>query len=469
MISLLVVEPQDILEKKEGPILSLIWSLILHYGIRYSPSPFVTEDGIVKDLKKFFLVWINCVLTGISITNCNRDWNDGCVLSALVNYFRPGSIPNKKLLKQRDSFARVNDAMDIAEKKLCVPRVVDVTDFISQNVDEYSVLLYLSYFIPHGMQVLQIWVKREVPEFTSKYFSQDWLDGRLLIALVNSLSGKDCSKIDGQASVEEGMLAAEKLLAIHKIVKIEEFASTTLSALARLGYLSQFYRVKKEGNMPVLIPPAAEKVDVGPLQIPRNVGAGQSVWLELDSKDAGYGSVHAEVQGKEVGDLEVTVEGIIEKVGESTRYHVLFIPPKIDIYTLSIFYAKEHVTGSPFLVNLFPPDPNKVKHLETSPPKEGKSDLSMTFDTADAGDGKLKAHASGDIWGSVPIKVTLESNGEYILSFDPPHQDIYTIDVLWGKFSACVINLDVFHSMSKMTEEKSLRYHLYLQVLISTL
>ena len=335
--------------------------------------------------------------------------------------------------------------MNIAEKELNVPKIIDASDFAAQKPDEYSVLLYLSYFIPFGEKIFLNWVKTEIPNFNSNDFSEDWTDGKLLGALVNALSGgnfPDYAEMNGlnsRANVEKGMLTGEKIFGIHRIVKIEEFASTTLNALARLGYLSQFYRVKKEGNMPVLIPPAAEKVDVGPLQIPRNVGAGQSVWLELDSKDAGYGSVHAEVQGKEVGDLEVTVEGIIEKVGESTRYHVLFIPPKIDIYTLSIFYAKEHVTGSPFLVNLFPPDPNKVKHLETSPPKEGKSDLSMTFDTADAGDGKLKAHASGDIWGSVPIKVKLESNGEYILSFDPPQQDIYTIDVLWGKFSAYAI------------------------------
>ncbi len=354
------------------------------------------------------------------------------MLSALVNYCCPGSIPGYNTLDESNSFANVRDAMDIAEKQLHIPPIADISDFTAPKPDECSVLLYLSYFIPCGQKVLLSWIRTEIPDSILDDFSRDWTDGKLLGSLLNALSGGKLP-MNGQVNLEKCMLSAEDVLGIQRIVRIEEFASTTLNGLARLSYLSQFYLVKKEGNVSVLIPPAAEKVDVGPLQIPRNVGEGESVLLELDSKDAGYGSLHAEVNGEEMGNVDVIFKA---EDDESTRHSVLFVPPKIDIYTLSVLYSGEHVNGSPFLINLFSPDPEKVKHVETLLPKEERKDCSLTFDTADAGEGKLKADANGDIGGSVPVKIELKPNGTYILSFVPPLPDIYTIDVLWGKFSA---------------------------------
>ena len=439
MISL---EPSDILEHKQGPIHDLVWNLILHYGIRYTPPPSVTKEVALLGLKRSFLTWINCVLDDIGVTNLSSDWRDGMVLTDLINYCSNGSKLDHSMLSPTNAYSNVHNAMNFAEM-LGIPQLLEVDDIITEKPDEYSLLVYLSYFVPHGLNIFLKWVKSEIPDADLSNFSHDWIDGKLLGKLINALSGGKfdykMDSFDGLAIVEKSMHAAEKILGIRRTVSAEQFANSSLDQIQRLSYLSQFYRVKVKGNAPVLIPPAADKVEVEEIQIPRTVGDGSCVWLEIDTADAGYGSVHAEVYGKEVGMIPVTVKAIEEELGESNRYQILFAPPKVDIYMLSVLYADVHVTGSPFLVNLFPPDPTKVKHIETLPPKESKTDLSMTFDTTDAGLGKLKANASGEIGGFVPIKVSLEANGSYILSFVPPLPDIYTIDVLWGKFSANAI------------------------------
>ena len=353
------------------------------------------------------------------------------MLSALINYCNDNS------LKQHD----IRSALHFADM-LGIPRLLEPEDMNAEKPDERSILLYLSYFVPLGKKPLLHWVQTQIPNAQVTNLPGDWIDGKVLGALVNAVSGgkyethAEQNGLDDLANTERVMTTAEKVLGVRKTVTPKEFTNGSLSQVARVSYLSQFYRIHTEGGAPVLIPPAPQKVEVGQIQIPKTVGEGGSVWVELDCSDAGYANVRAEVHAEQSGNIPVVVKSVNE---ESDRYHVIFSPPKIDIYKLSIFYADQHVTGSPFLVNLYPPDPSKVQHLDSSLPAEEKPDCSMSFDTSDAGLGKLKANASGEIGGDVPIKVSLGSNGLYSVTFLPPIPDIYTIDVLWGKFSANAI------------------------------
>ena len=439
MCTCFVLEPNDILEKKSGALHKLIWSLMVHYGMESNlSSSSLTQEALFFNIKRSFLTWINCIITDIQITNLHSDWMDGRALSALVNYCSPNSIPDYSSLKPKDSHASTQNALNCANA-LGVPQLFDAEDITAQKPDERSLLLYTSQFIPHGKRVLLGWISAQV---SVELQSLESVDGRILGALVNVVSkGKfesfaQMRSPDNLANIEQSMAAAEKLLGIRRTLTPEDYASASLSQVTRLGYLAQFYRIQLVGGAPALIPPAPEKVEIGPFHIPKTTQEGEQVWVELDCSDAGYGKLHAEVDAKETGHVSTVVKAVNEELGEFNRYHVLFTPTKVDIYKLSIFYADQHITGSPFLINLHPPDSTKVKHLDTIRPNQEYDDLSMTFDTSDAGLGKLKAEGSGEIGGAVPVKVKMEANGTYSVTFVPPLPDIYTIDVLWGRFSA---------------------------------
>ena len=379
---------------------------------------------------------MNCVLPDAKVTNFHSDWCDGKILLALINYLTPNFTP---ISEPTSSLERVKRAMAAAANSLGIPLILEAETVTDGKSDERAMMLYMSYFILHGQKTFLDWVDSQIPNNSLSSFSGDWTDGLLLGALVNSLSGdkfESCSKMSSQDSLSNlasGMNAALNLLSVQKTVTNEQFSSPTLDNLSRLSYLSQFYRASVKGSISMPMPTAPDKVLVGQVQIPRNVG--DDVWLEVDCSDAGFGNLSGEVEGKETGRIPVTIKPAGASNAEQNCYHLLFTPPKADVYTFSVLYDSQHVPGSPIVVNLHPPDPNKVKHVETTKAEE-KDEVAMVFDTVDAGQGKLKAKAFGEIGGSIPIKVSLEPNGTYILTFAPPFPDIFKVDVLWGKFCA---------------------------------
>ena len=390
-------------------------------------------------------------MTGLTITNLSTDWRDGRALTALCEYCKPGAFVNGiDSTKNKDAVSKIENVMHLSEQYFGIPQVIAAQDFAAEKPDERSVMMYLSYFVGAasgpGQAVLLKWIMEQIPDQRVANFTSDWQDGRVLGALTNAVSGgkfttfEEMSPENDLQNVEQSMIAAEKMLKVRRIIKVNEFADPQLNGILRLSYLSQFYHAMVSDNAPSLIPPAPDKVEVSQVQVPESVGDGKHVWVQLDCSDAGHGTPKAEVEGRNVGSVPVQINEIEGDEGFGTdKYIVKFAPPEVDVYKLSIFYGDNHVTGSPFAVNLHPPDPEGVKHIDTANPNEDVEHVSMTFNTKEAGRGKLKAKATGEIVGSVPIKINIESDGTYVITFIPPTPDVYMVDVLWGKFSAHAI------------------------------
>ncbi len=122
-----------------------------------------------------------------------------------------------------------------------------------------------------------------------------------------------------------------------------------------------------------------EQVEVGDIQI------STAVWVELDCSDAGDGEVSAEVIGSNAGNVPVAVKDM-----GTDKYRVSFEPTDVDVYNLSIFYGTnhnqfavygtrtDHVTGSPFSINLYHPDrPNSEKVDQAQ--DDGQSSVSKFY------------------------------------------------------------------------------------------
>ena len=176
-----------------------------------------------------------------------------------------------------------------------------------------------------------------------------------------------------------------------------------------------------------LLPSQADKVIVGDLHIPAEAGTGDPVWVDLDCSAAGQGEVTAKCKGNLVGDVPVK----IEKTGRD-KYRVKFQPPQADMYDFNVYYGGKDIRGSPFPINLVPPQPDKVQHTGTSLPEKKGDPISLDFNTALAGRGSLRAKARGDSVGPVDVKVKEKDANDYNVGFVPPEPDRYEIDVYWG-------------------------------------
>ena len=406
----------------------------------------VALDTGVLILKRALLSWINGVLHGQSTTNFNIDWKDGRRLSALVDYCKPGLIPDHASLKASNAAQNIRHAMELARTQLGIALFMAPDDLAAEKPDEYGLMMYISQFCgpdSPGQRTLLSWIQQQIPDQEVTGFTLSWVDGRTLGALTNSVSGGKFSKYsemkveEATENIEQSMIAAEKMLGIRRIITPDQFSKADLDQLLRLSYLSQFYNAKENKDTSSMAPAAAEKVEVSDIQIPNKLGEGKPVWVELECSDAGYGEVKAEVKGREAGSVQAVVKEVEEDDGMGTdKFHVSFVPHSVDVYDFSILYGGSHVTGSPFSVNLYPPDPEKVKHTGTEDSSETGQDVAMSFETKEAGRGKLNAKASGEITGTVPIRIIPLGDGSFTVSFNPPFPDIYTVDVLWGKFTA---------------------------------
>ena len=403
----------------------------------------VTLETAVLTLKRTLLTWINGVLPNQNITNFNTHWKDGRMLSALINYCHPGLIQDHTSLKASNAAQNVQKAIAIAKSQLGVESFMATEEFTLEKPDEISMMMYLAQFSTPGQRILLLWIQQQIPDEKVTNFSDSWVSGKALGALTNAISGgrfpgyAEMTSDNALANIEQAMVAAEKMLGVRRTITPAMFSEVQIDELFRLSYLAQFQSAKESRDSLTTVVAAAGKVEVSDLQIPDAIGEGKSVSTELDCSDAGYGEVKAEVVGRKENIVTTTVKEV-EDDGQLGlgKYRVSFVPPCVDVYDFSIRYGGEHVIGSPFSVNLYPPDPEKVQHTGTRDNSDTRQAVALNFKTKEAGRGKLSAKAEGEISGNLPIKITPLGDGTFAVNFHPQFPDIYTVNVFWGKFSA---------------------------------
>ena len=108
------------------------------------PDP--VESKVEQKTDDELLGWIRKVLPSNSIDNLTSAWSDGCNLSALVDYCKPGLIPNHASLDPKNRLKNVQHAMTLAEQHLDISQVMHPEDLAVDHPDQLSTMTYLSQF-----------------------------------------------------------------------------------------------------------------------------------------------------------------------------------------------------------------------------------------------------------------------------------------------------------------------------------
>ena len=115
-------------------------------------QPDTVESEVEKEKRRdetadeLLLGWIRMALPSNKIENMTSAWNDGCNLSALVDYCKPGLIPNHASLDPKNWLENVRHAMTLAEQHLNIPQVMHPEDLAVDHPDKLSTMTYLSQF-----------------------------------------------------------------------------------------------------------------------------------------------------------------------------------------------------------------------------------------------------------------------------------------------------------------------------------
>lgn len=142
------ISAEEITENNLKLILGMIWTVILRFAIAD-----ISEEEL--SAKEALLLWCKKKThgyAGVNVENFTTSWKDGLALNALIHAHRPDLIPFDTL-SSADPRGNLKLAMDVAEKELGIPPLIDIDDIVDvPKPDERSVMTYISQFYHYFSQ-----------------------------------------------------------------------------------------------------------------------------------------------------------------------------------------------------------------------------------------------------------------------------------------------------------------------------
>ncbi|XP_072130556.1 LOW QUALITY PROTEIN: alpha-actinin-1-like [Mobula birostris] len=141
-VKLVSIGAEEIVDGNVKMTLGMIWTIILRFAI---------QDISVEETsaKEGLLLWCQrktAPYKNVNVQNFHISWKDGLAFNALIHRHRPELIDYDKLRKD-DPLSNLNNAFEVAEKYLDIPKMLDAEDIVNTaRPDEKAIMTYVSCF-----------------------------------------------------------------------------------------------------------------------------------------------------------------------------------------------------------------------------------------------------------------------------------------------------------------------------------
>ncbi|KAM8953464.1 alpha-actinin-4 isoform 1-T1 [Pelodytes ibericus] len=141
-VKLVSIGAEEIVDGNAKMTLGMIWTIILRFAI---------QDISVEETsaKEGLLLWCQrktAPYKNVNVQNFHISWKDGLAFNALIHRHRPELIEYDKLRKD-DPITNLNNAFEVAEKYLDIPKMLDAEDIVNTaRPDEKAIMTYVSSF-----------------------------------------------------------------------------------------------------------------------------------------------------------------------------------------------------------------------------------------------------------------------------------------------------------------------------------
>ncbi|XP_048837536.1 alpha-actinin-4 isoform X2 [Brienomyrus brachyistius] len=141
-VKLVSIGAEEIVDGNVKMTLGMIWTIILRFAI---------QDISVEETsaKEGLLLWCQrktAPYKNVNVQNFHISWKDGLAFNALIHRHRPDLIDYEKLRKD-DPVTNLNNAFEVAEKYLDIPKMLDAEDIVGTlRPDEKAIMTYVSCF-----------------------------------------------------------------------------------------------------------------------------------------------------------------------------------------------------------------------------------------------------------------------------------------------------------------------------------
>ncbi|XP_029350557.1 filamin-C-like isoform X7 [Echeneis naucrates] len=485
-IKLVSIDSKAIVDGNLKLILGLIWTLILHYSI----SMPMWEDEDDEDAKKLtpkqrLLGWIQNKVPQLPITNFHRDWRDGKALGALVDNCAPGLCPDWETWDPSQPVENAREAMQQADDWLGVPQVIAPEEIVDPNVDEHSVMTYLSQFPKAKLKPgAPLRAKTLHPKRAKAYGPGIEPRGNVVLKPAEFLV----------ETVEAGL--GEVLVYVEDPEGHTEEARVIPNNDKNRTY-SVVYLPKVEGLHKVKVLFAGQDIDRSPFTVnvskamgdPSRVqarGPGLQPMGNMANKPTYFDIYTAGAGAGDVGVIIVdsngrrdTVEIVLENKGDSI-FRCTYVPVLEGPHTVYVTFAGQQIPRSPFTIHIAEvpqsvpppespvqivpqskqtPSPDKTRRAPPpTPPKPRRPTCNPNAcrasgrglqpkglrvkEVADfkvyakgAGSGELKVTVKGPKGLEEPVKILEVETDMYECNYYPIMMGKYIISITWGGHS----------------------------------
>uniref|UniRef100_A0A8B9YHW3 Filamin A n=1 Tax=Bos mutus grunniens TaxID=30521 RepID=A0A8B9YHW3_BOSMU len=439
-IKLVSIDSKAIVDGNLKLILGLIWTLILHYSISM-PMWDEEEDEEAKKQtpKQRLLGWIQNKLPQLPITNFSRDWQSGRALGALVDSCAPGLCPDWDSWDASKPVNNAREAMQQADDWLGIPQVITPEEIVDPNVDEHSVMTYLSQFpkaklkpgaplrpklnpkkaraYGPGIEPTGNMVKKRA-EFTVETRSAG--QGEVLVYVEDPAGHQEEAKVTANNDKNRtfSVWYVPEVTGTHKVTVL--FAG---QHIAKSPF--EVYVDKSQGD-------ASKVTAQGPGLEPSGNIANKTTYFEIFTAGAGMGEVEVVIQ--DPAGQKGTVEPQLEARGDST-YRCSYQPSVEGVHMVHVTFAGVPIPRSPYTVTVGQAcNPGACRAVGRGLQPKGvrvKETADFKVYTKGAGSGELKVTVKGPK-GEERVKQKDLGDGVYGFEYYPMIPGTYTVTITWG-------------------------------------
>uniref|UniRef100_A0A3Q3F4F7 Calponin-homology (CH) domain-containing protein n=1 Tax=Labrus bergylta TaxID=56723 RepID=A0A3Q3F4F7_9LABR len=441
-IKLVSIDSKAIVDGNLKLILGLIWTLILHYSISMPmwDEDEETDEGRQKTPKQRLLGWIQNKLPELPITNFHKDWQTGRALGALVDSCAPGLCPDWDQWDQTKPVANAREAMQQADDWLGIPQVITPEEIVDPNVDEHSVMTYLSQFPKAKLKPGAPLRPKLNPKKARAY-------GPGVEPVGNVVMKKAVFTVE---TISAGL--GEVLVYVEDPAGHREEAKVTANNDKNRTY-SVYYIPKVTGMHKVTVLFAGQHISKSPFEVEIGMAQGdsskataQGPGLEPSgniANKATYFDVYT--AGAGVGEVEVvimdpvgkknTVTCTIEDKGNSS-YRCTYKPTQEGQHIVYVTFSGGPIAKSPFTVTVGEAcNPSLCKAKGRGLQPKGlrvKETADFKVYTKGAGTGELKVSIKGPKGLDEPCKRKDLGDDVYAFDYYPTTPGTYSITITWG-------------------------------------
>ena len=352
------------------------------------------------------LKWIQAILPQMQISNFKSDWCNGQNLLHLIHEIKPDKLPHVSS-DPRKALSNCKLAIRTAKHYLNVPIIIDPEMLANGDIDELSMMTYLSYFVkPASRSILRL-VRNLLPRHKVDNLTSDWSSGIMFAALLESLFPGSLPKwkslLDStpEKNLEIVVKAARKCIDVEP-PNLQQDGVDELSTMTFiLRMLFSSYK-----TMP-------ERVNVTGPGI-SEASCGRNTFFLVDTTKAGPGELGVTIQHSNETDMKIISN---EKTRGITKFS--YTPKKPGVININVVFSSLPVPSSPFTISVV--DTSKIRILNR---EQLTTDISVgeTF--------LVKVDASFMSKGTLTARLVYQSHPPVIATIVNDGKGIFTVSIL---------------------------------------